>query len=72
MAIRLEKSGELMMIYGTQDEPDDQKEWNARRRKLAALVLAVAAVTATFYLGPHVPGHEVVSNAFKSVLTAIW
>lgn len=72
MAIRLEKSGELMMIRGIQDELDDQNEWKTRRRKLAAFLLAVAVVTATVYLGPHVPGHEVVSNAFKAVLTAIW
>lgn len=72
MAIRMEKSGELMMIYGTKDEPDDQQEWNTRRRKLGVLLTAVAAVVVAVYIGPHVPGHEIVSNALKSVVTAIW
>lgn len=72
MAMRLEKSGELMMIRGIQDELDDQAEWKTRRRKLAALLLAIAVVTATVFLGPHMPGHEIITNAFKSVLAAIW
>ena len=72
MAIRMEKSGELMMIYGTKDEPDDQQDWNNRRSKLGVLVVAVAVVAGVIYLGPHVPGHEIFSNAFKSIVAAIW
>lgn len=72
MAIRMEKSGELMMIYGTRDEPDDQQEWSTRRRKLWVILTAVAVVTAAMFLGPHVPGHEIFSNAVKSMVTAIW
>lgn len=72
MSIRLEKSGELMLIRGIQDELDDQEEWNTRRRKLGVLVVAIAAVTAIAFLGPHVPGYEIISNAFKSVVAAIW
>lgn len=72
MAIRLEKSGELMMIYGTQDEPEDQRDWNTRRRKLGVLVVAVAVVAAVMVVGPHVPGYEMASHAFKAVVAAIW
>jgi hypothetical protein len=72
MAIRLEKSGELMMIRGIREELDDQKEWNTRRSKLGALVFAILAVTAVVLVGPHVPGFEIVSKAFKSLVSAIW
>jgi hypothetical protein len=72
MAMRMEKSGELMLIRGIQDELDDQEEWNTRRRKLGVFVVAIAAVTAMVYFGPHVPGSEIISNAFKSVVAAIW
>jgi len=72
MAIRLEKSGELMMIYGTKDEPEDQKDWNTRRRKLGVLAVAVAAVAAVVFVGPHLPGYAMASHAFKSAVEAIW
>lgn len=72
MAIRLQKSGGLMMIYGTRDEPDDQEEWNTRRRKLGVLVVSLAVVAAVLFIGPHMPGHEMLSNAFKSIVAAIW
>jgi hypothetical protein len=72
MAIRVEKSGELMMIYGIKDEPDAQEEWNTRRGKLGALLAAVATVTAAVYLVPHMPGFAVLSGTFKSILAAIW
>lgn len=73
MAIRAEKSGQLMMIYGKlDDEPDVQEEWNTKRRKLGALYTAVAIVAAAFILGPHMPGWAVVSGTFKSIVAAIW
>jgi hypothetical protein len=72
MAIRLEKSGELMMIRGIREELDDQKEWNNKRSKLGVLVVAILAVTAVVFIGPHVPGYAIVSNAFKSFVAAIW
>jgi len=72
MSIRLEKSGELMLIYGTKDEPDDQENWDTRRSKLGVIAVAVAVVTAALFLGPYVPGHELVSNALKSIVAAIW
>jgi hypothetical protein len=72
MAIRLEKSGELMMIRGIREELDDQKDWNARRSKLGVLVVAILVVTAVVFVGPHVPGYEIVSKAFMSFWAAIW
>ena len=72
MAIRLEKSGELMMIYGTNDEPQNQNDWDTRRRKLGVFLVVVAAVAVLVFVAPHVPGHEVISNVFKSVVAAIW
>lgn len=72
MAIRLEKSGELMMIRGIREELDDQKEWNTRRSKLGVLVFAILLVTAVVFIGPHVPGFEIASKAFKSFVAAIW
>jgi len=72
MAMQMEKSGEWMMLRGIQDELDDQKEWKTRRRKLAAFLLAIAAVTAAVFVGPHVPGFEIISNALKTVVAAIW
>lgn len=72
MAIRLEKSGELMMIYGTRDDQDDQRDWNARRSKLGVLAVAVGVVAALFFLGPIVPGYALISHAIKAVVAAIW
>ncbi len=72
MAIRLEKSGELMLIRGIPDEMDDQAEWNTRRRKLGAFMVAVAVGTAAVFIAPHVPGFEMISDAFKSVMAVIW
>jgi hypothetical protein len=72
MAMRMERSGELIMVYGNDDEPDAQEEWSTRRRKLGALVLAIVAVTAAVFIAPHVPGYEILSNACKAVVAAIW
>jgi hypothetical protein len=72
MAMRLDKSGELMMVRGIREELDDQQEWNTRRSKLGVLVIAILAVTAAVFIGPHVPGHEIISKAFQSFVAAIW
>ena len=72
MAMRMEKSGELIMVYGDNDEPDAQKEWSTKRSKLGVLVVAIVVVTATVFIGPHVPGYEIISNACKAVVAAIW
>jgi hypothetical protein len=72
MAIRLEKSGELMMIYGTRDDQDDQREWNTRRSKLGVFAVAVGVVAAVVFLGPHIPGYALISHAIKAVVKAIW
>lgn len=72
MAMRLEKSTGLAMMTSIRDELDDQKEWNTRRSKLSVLLIAIVAVTAAAFLGPHMPGWQIVSNALKSVLAAIW
>ena len=72
MAMRLEKSAGLAMMNSIRDELDDQKEWNTRRSKLSVLLFAILAVTAAVLLAPHMPGWQMVSNALKSVLAAIW
>jgi hypothetical protein len=72
MAIRLEKSGGLTMIYGTRDDQDDQREWNTRRSKLGVFAVAVAVVAAVFFFGPHIPGYALISHAIKAVVKAIW
>jgi hypothetical protein len=73
MAIRLVKSGELMMIYGTKDEePDAGQEWYTRRRKLTVFLLSVAIVTAAMVAFPHMPGAAMVGSAVKSFVAAIW
>lgn len=72
MAIRLEKSGELMMIYGTTDEPDPQEEWSQKRRKLGVLLFAVAVVALAMYLVPQMPGHVMINHVIKAVLAVIW
>jgi hypothetical protein len=73
MAIRAEKSGDLMSIYGKLNgESDVQTEWSTKRRKLGALYTAAAIVAAAIILGPHMPGWAFVSGAVKSVVAAIW
>lgn len=73
MAIRLEKSGELMMIYGKKDdEPDITENWRMRRRKLGTFCAAVAIVTVAIVFGPHMPGWIILSGTFKSIVAAIW
>jgi hypothetical protein len=72
MAMRLDKSGELTMMHGIRDELDDQKEWNTRRSRLRVFLFSVVAVMAAVFVAPHLPGWEMISNAFKSVMAAIW
>ncbi|HXH48538.1 MAG TPA: hypothetical protein VNM47_04120 [Terriglobia bacterium] len=73
MAIRLVKSGELMMIYGQRDEePDAGHEWNTRRRKLTVFLVSVAIVTVAMVAFPHMPGAAIVGSAVKSIVAAIW
>lgn len=72
MAMRLDKSAELMMMDGIRDELDDQKEWNIRRSKRSVFLFSILAVTATIFVAPHLPGWDIISNAFKSLIAAIW
>lgn len=72
MAMRFDKSAELTMMNGIRSELNDQKDWNTRRSKLGVFLFAVLAVTAVFFVAPHMPGYEMISNALKSVLAAIW
>jgi hypothetical protein len=73
MAIQLEKSDELMTIYDMKDdEPDAQKEWSMKRRKLGVLMVAVGMLTAAFFIVPHMPGAAMLDKVFNSILAAIW
>ena len=72
MAMQLGKPAELAMMNGIREELDDQKEWNTRRSKLSVFLIAILAVTAVIFVGPHMPGWDIISNAAKSVLAAIW
>ena len=72
MAIRLERSGELILIRGTKDEPKPENEWYERRRRLGVLVVALAVVTTAMYVVPNMPGREIFSQALHAILSAIW
>jgi hypothetical protein len=72
MAIRLEKSGELMFIRGTADEPEKPKKWNKYIQPGLWLALIMLA-GGVLFMGPHaLLEWATVSHAFRSVLTAIW
>ena len=70
MALRLERSGELMMIRGSADEPEEPRNPNKWVQRGLWLVL-IALTTGVLFVGPH-PLLEwaTVSNAFKYLMTA--
>ena len=72
MAIRLERSGELMLIRGIADEPEKPRKQN----KLITLVLWLALIVVVggvLFVGPNAPlDWATVNHAFMSAVTAIW
>ncbi len=72
MAIRLERSGELIFIRGTPDEPEKPKKW-AHYIQLGLWLVLIVLAGGVLFMGPHaLLGWGTVSHAFRSVLTAIW
>lgn len=72
MAIRLERSGELMFIRGTADKPEKPRTWKKYIQPGLWLVLALL-VSAVLFMGPQsLLPWTTVTHAFRSVLTAIW
>jgi hypothetical protein len=72
MAIRLEKSGELMFIRGIADEPGKSNKWN-KHIQLGLWLVLIMLVGGVLFMGPHaLLGWATVTHAFRSVLTAIW
>jgi len=72
MAIRLERSGELMLIRGTADEPDEPRNSN-KWVQLGLWLVLVALTTGVLFVGPH-PLLEwaAVSHAFEYLMAASW
>jgi len=72
MAIRLERSGELIFIRGTADEPEKPRKWTKYVQPGLWLALIMLA-SGGLFMGPHaLLEWATVSHAFRSVLTAIW
>jgi hypothetical protein len=72
MAIRLERSGELMFIRGVPDEPEKPRKRNKSIQLVLWLVLIVLA-SGVLFMGPHAPlDWATVNHAFRSVVTATW
>lgn len=72
MAIRLERSGDLIFIRGAHEEPPKPKRAIKRLRRLGLLVALIALVMGLLFAGPHMLGWPVVSHTFKAFVTAIW
>ena len=72
MAIRLEKSGELMLIRGMADEPEKPRQW-VKGIHLGLWLVVIALTSAVLFMGPHaLLDWATVNHALRSVLTAIW
>jgi hypothetical protein len=72
MAIRLERSGELILIRGTPDEPEKPRKWSKHIQLVLWLVL-ILLVSEVLFMGPDaLLDWATVSHAFRAVLTAIW
>lgn len=72
MAIRLEKSGELILIRGTADEPETPKKWT-KYVQLGLWLALILLASGVLFMGPDaLLDWATVSHAFRSVLTAIW
>jgi hypothetical protein len=72
MAIRLEKSGELMFIRGTADDPEKSNKWN-KQIQLGLWLVLIMLAGGVLFMGPHaLLEWATVTHAFRSVLTAIW
>jgi hypothetical protein len=67
MAIRLEKSGGLILIRGGEDPPEKVK----RTGKGLWLVFAVC-VAGILYASPLASGWPAVAHAMKSFLAVVW
>ncbi len=68
MAIRLERSGGLILIHGGHEEPPKPKWGSKRHRRLALLVALIVLVAGLLFAGPHILGW----HTFKALPTAIW
>lgn len=72
MAIRLEKSGELMLIRGTADEPEKPKT-RSKYVQLGLWLVLITLAGEVLFMGPHaLLNWASVNHALRSVLTAIW
>ena len=72
MAIRLERSGGLMLIRGTADEPVKPQKWN-KQIQLGLWLVLIMLTGGVLFVGPHPLLTWVsVGHVFKAVLAAIW
>ncbi len=72
MAIRLERSGELILIRGAADEPEKPRKWR-KYLQLGLWLVLIALASGVLFMGPNaLLQWSTVSQAFRSVLTAIW
>jgi hypothetical protein len=72
MAIRLERSGGLILIRGTRDEPEEPRKW-IKYLQLGLWLALIMLASGVLFMGPHaLLDWATVSHAFRSVLTAIW
>ena len=72
MAIRLEKSGELILIRGSADEPEKPRKW-IKYVQLGLWLVLIMLASGVLFMGPHaLLDWATVSHAFRSVLMAIW
>ena len=72
MAIRLEKSGELILIHGTPDPPAKKKWWDKKPRGLGMWLVLTLLVAAVLFAGTVVSGWPAVAHTVKGLLAAVW
>lgn len=71
MAIRLEKSGGLILIRTASHDAAKQKQGTKNRRRPGAWV-GLTVLAGAVLIGMHSPAWQAVSHTLKTLLAAIW
>jgi hypothetical protein len=69
MAVRLERSGGLILIRGTKDEPEEPKR--DRFASVGLWLALILLVVGVMFIGPSGVSMADVGHAFKSFLAAV-
>jgi hypothetical protein len=70
MAIRLERSGGLILIHGAPDPPEKKMWWTRKPRRLGLWLVLTVFIAGVVFAAPVVSGWPVVAHTVKGLLAA--